>query len=200
MFCTETVKWTEGWAALFVLPLGRASPVLAGPPLSFASSPWHCSVPAPCFAPAEPRLRFCPPRAPLSAPHVASYTPAYSTAQNETHMRLCFRCFINHPVWFTKLVRKNYTNSICELRSSRKPESKTVWQRNHVNLSELNKDPAAAALLTGSLDQRTLRFSTFTAVCKMEIWFLENSGNLLKLLSCEWITINHWNWGIAYID
>lgn len=54
-------------------------PVPAGPPLSFASSPWRCSVPAPCFVPAEPVRQPCPPRAPLSAPHVASYTPAYNT-------------------------------------------------------------------------------------------------------------------------
>lgn len=54
-----------------------AVPVPAGPPLSSASSPGRCTVPAPCSVPAERVPRPCPPRAPLSAPRAASCTPVY---------------------------------------------------------------------------------------------------------------------------
>lgn len=66
----------------YTAPLAGVAPVPAGPPLSSASSPWRCSVPAPCFVPTEPVLRPCSPRAPLSAPHATSYTPAYKTTRH----------------------------------------------------------------------------------------------------------------------
>lgn len=70
-------------------------PVPAGPPLSSASSPWRCSFPVPCFVPAEPGPRPCPPHAPLSAPRAASYTPACNRKRH-TDTYGSFRC------WLTK--------------------------------------------------------------------------------------------------
>lgn len=81
-------------------PLSRILPVPAGPPLSSASSPWRCSVPAPCFVPSEPALRPCPPHAPLSAPRVVSCTPAY---------------------------KRNTKDSCIKFRWWTKPESKPAW-------------------------------------------------------------------------
>lgn len=78
---------------IYTDPLAIVVPVPAGPPLSSASSPWRCSVPAPCFVPTEPALRPCPPRNPLSAPHVVSYTPAYKTTRN-TDICIYFRVWL----------------------------------------------------------------------------------------------------------
>ena len=83
---------------MFTDLLAAVAPVPAGPPLSSASSPWRCTVPAPCFVPAGSELRPCPPRGPLSAPHAASYTPACRTA----HTHICIYILGTYPMRFTK--------------------------------------------------------------------------------------------------
>lgn len=112
---------THAHTVLHTLP--TVVPVPAGPPLSSASSPWRCSVPAPCFAPAEPVLTSCPPHAPLSAPHVASYTPAYNTHR---YLCLCFRCLANAVIQCVSL------NCYKVANFSKKPKAKKV-NKNQCN-------------------------------------------------------------------
>lgn len=121
---------THAHTALYRLAI--VVPVPAGPPLSSASSPWRCSAPAPCSVPAEPVLTSCPPRAPLSAPHVASYTPAYNTHR---YLYLCFRYLAVVIQCDSLNLRQNQRmkNNVTEIRKYQW----RVWKRQKVTAKEI---------------------------------------------------------------
>ena len=109
---------------MYTDPMTLVIPVPAGPPLSSASSPWRCSFPVPCFAPAEPGPRPCPPRAPLSAPRAASYTPACNT-KTHTHLRKFQVLAIE---FIPKLYNKICTSSTRGLKTLRKAKQKRALE------------------------------------------------------------------------
>lgn len=142
-FCSNIIRWTWTPTSVLVsLQLFKTSssywletfiPAPAGPPLSSASSPWRCPVPALCSVPTAPVTRPCPPHAPLSAPLEASCTPACKTGTRR-NIYIRFRVGLIQLDSFIKsgpILHVEYAASLFNAAANGSLHT-SVWVRMHV--------------------------------------------------------------------